>query len=141
MAPGNLPVKEPMVKPSEISVAGTPPEEVMSMSLQRMHDDLNRVCQISQEEQRRAVKIAVDMIEEGTQAVNEKGKPDHAIRLAYFRELTNMFGLSMADRLKMMEGFERLVSRTMTHSERNKKLDLAGIRSAISPHAKSELGL
>lgn len=141
MAPGNLPVKEPMVKPGEISVAGTPPEEVMSMSLQRMHDDLNRVCQISQEEQRRAVKIAVDMIEEGTQAVNEKGKPDHAIRLAYFRELTNMFGLSMADRLKMMEGFERLVSRTMTHSERNKKLDLAGIRSAISPHAKSELGI
>lgn len=130
-----------MVKSGEISVAGTPPEEVMSMSLQRMHDDLNRVCQISQEEQRRAVKIAVDMIEEGTQAVNEKGKPDHAIRLAYFRELTNMFGLSMADRLKMMEGFERLVSRTMTHSERNKKLDLAGIRSAISPHAKSELGI
>lgn len=111
------------------------------MSMQRMHDDLNRVCQISPEEQRRAVKIAVDMIEEGTQAMNEKGKPDHAIRLAYFRELTNMFGLSMADRLKMMEGFERLVSRTMTHSERNKKLDIAGVRSAISPHAKKELGL
>lgn len=111
------------------------------MSLQRMHDDLNRVCKIDSKSQERAVQIAIDMIEEGVQATNEKGKPDHATRLAYFRELTNMFGLSMADRLKMLEGFERLVSRTMTHSERNKKLDVAGIRAAISPHAKSELGI
>jgi hypothetical protein len=63
------------------------------------------------------------------------------VRLAYFRELTNLFGLSMSDRLKMMEQFERLVARTMTHSERNKKMDMTGIRAALSPHAKTELGL
>lgn len=126
---------------SGVLVSGTPPEDVMSMSLQRMHDDLNRVCKIDDSAQKRAVQIAVDMIEEGVHAVQDNGKPDHAVRLAYFRELTNMFGLSMSDRLKMMEQFERLVARTMTHSERNKKLDMAGIRAAISPHAKNELGL
>lgn len=126
---------------NEVTVAGPVSDEVASMSLQRMKAELDRVCQISADQQKRAVQIAVDMIEEGVQAVTEKGKPDHAIRLAYFRELTNLFGLSMSDRLKMMEQFERLVARTMTHSERNKKMDMTGIRAALSPHAKSELGL
>lgn len=126
---------------SSVAIAGTASDEVLSMSLQRMKTELDRVCQIGAAQQKRAVQIAVDMIEEGVQATNEKGRPDHQIRLAYFRELTNLFGLNMSDRLKMMEQFERLVARTMTHSERNKKLDMAGIRAAISPHAKSELGL
>lgn len=126
---------------NEVTVAGPVSDEVASMSLQRMKAELDRVCQISADQQKRAVQIAVDMIEEGVQAVTEKGKPDHSIRLAYFRELTNLFGLSMSDRLKMMEQFERLVARTMTHSERNKKMDMTGIRAALSPHAKTELGL
>jgi len=113
----------------------------MQLSLQQTHEQLNNVFKIKEKDQEEAVQIALDLMRDGVKAVDEKGNPNHAIRLSYFREMSSMFGLAMADRLKLMEGFERMVSRTMTHSERNKKIEMSSIRAAISPHAAKEMGL
>lgn len=124
-----------------ILIEGSPPPDVMQLSLQQTNEQLNNVFKIKEEDQAEAVQISLDLMREGVKAVDENGRPNHAIRLAYFREMSSMFGLAMADRLKLMEGFERMVARTMTHSERTKKIEMSSIRAAISPHAAKEMGL